>query len=160
LKRGYHNCSIQASDQLVAIVRELARNLASSLGLDLVLIDGSPGLGCPVIASLTGADLALVVTEPTISAEHDLERILEVIDHFGIRSCVCINKYDLHPETARHIEEICCARGVEVAAKLPFDETAVEAMVKGVPVVELDSPLSDSLRELWKGLEEPLQKTH
>jgi MinD superfamily P-loop ATPase len=149
----------EASGKLVAMVREMARDRASSLGLDLVLIDGSPGIGCPVIASLSGVDLALVVTEPTISAEHDLERILGVTDHFGIRSCVCINKYDINPETARHIEELSRAQGIEIAARLPFDPAAVDAMVKGVPVVELDSSLSDSLYELWKGLEEQLQKS-
>jgi MinD superfamily P-loop ATPase len=149
----------EASGKLVAMVREMARDLASSLGLDLVLIDGSPGIGCPVIASLSGVDLALVVTEPTISAEHDLERILGVTDHFGIRSCVCINKYDLNPQAARHIEELCLARGGEVAARLPFDPAVVEAMVKGVPVVELDRPISDSLRELWRGLEEQLSES-
>jgi len=148
----------EASGKLVAMVRELARDLASSLGLDLVLIDGSPGIGCPVIASLSGVDLALVVTEPTISAEHDLERILGVTDHFGIQSCVCINKYDLNPQTARHIEELCRARGTDVAAKLPFDPAVVEAMVKGVPVVELDRPISDLLRALWKRLREQLSR--
>jgi MinD superfamily P-loop ATPase len=146
----------EASGKLVAMVREMARDLASSLGLDLVLIDGSPGIGCPVIASLSGVDLALVVTEPTISAEHDLERILGVADHFGVRSCVCINKFDLNPQAASRIEDRCRARGAEVAAKLPFDPAVVEAMVRGVPVVELDRPISDLLRALWELLRELL----
>jgi MinD superfamily P-loop ATPase len=149
----------EASGKLVDMVRKMARDLASSLDLDLVLIDGSPGIGCPVIASLSGVDLALVVTEPTLSAEHDLERILGVTGHFGIRSCVCINKFDLNPQISRRIEELCRVRGVEVTAKLPFDPAVVEAMVKGVPVVEMENPVSESLRTLWKGLEELLSKS-
>ena len=87
----------EASGKLVAMVREMARDLAAAKNLDLILIDGSPGIGCPVIASLTGVDLALVVTEPTVTGEHDLVRLLDVAGHFGIKTAVCINKYDLNP---------------------------------------------------------------
>ena len=97
----------EASGKLVAMVREMARDLAAMRKLDLILIDGSPGIGCPVIASLTGVDLALVVTEPTITGEHDLERILDVAGHFGINTAVCINKYDLNPAGSRRIEALC-----------------------------------------------------
>ena len=100
----------EASGKLVAMVREMARDLAASRNLDLVLIDGSPGIGCPVIASLTGVDLALVVTEPTITGEHDMERILDVAVHFGINTAVCINKYDLNPAGSRRIEALCRER--------------------------------------------------
>jgi MinD superfamily P-loop ATPase len=111
----------EASGKLVAMIREMARETAASRNLDLVLIDGSPGIGCPVIAFLAGVNLALVVTEPTISGEHDLERILGVTEHFQLQTEVCINKYDLNPDVSCHIEDICIERSIEVAGKLPFD---------------------------------------
>jgi MinD superfamily P-loop ATPase len=143
----------EASGKLVATVREMARDLAESRGLDLVLIDGSPGIGCPVIASLTGVDLALVVTEPTITGEHDLERILGVAEHFGIKTAVCINKHDLNLEAAQRIENLCLERGVKVAGRLPFDPVVVQAMVQGLAVVELGGPVAEAIDELWGALE-------
>ncbi len=143
----------EASGKLVAMVREMARELATSRNLELVLIDGSPGIGCPVIASLTGVDLALVVTEPTISGEHDLERILDVTEHFRIKAQVCINKYDLNPDVARRIEDLCAERRAEVAGKLPFDPAVVEAMVLGKPVVELGGPAAEGIKDLWRALD-------
>ena len=146
----------EASGKLVAMVREMARILAASRKLDLVLIDGSPGIGCPVIASLTGVDQALVVTEPTITGEHDLERILDVAGHFGINTAVCINKYDLNPEAAQHIEALCQERAVIVAGRLPFHPSVVEAMVLGRSVVELGGPVADAISEMWRVLEKQL----
>ncbi len=146
----------EASGKLVAMVREMARDLAASRNLDLVLIDGSPGIGCPVIASLTGVDLALVVTEPTITGEHDLERILDVADHFGINTAVCINKYDLNPEAAQHIEFLCQERAVFVAGRLPYHPSVVEAMVLGRSVVEMGGPVADAISEMWRVLDKEL----
>ena len=146
----------EASGKLVAMVREIARNLAASRNLDLILIDGSPGIGCPVIASLTGVDLALVVTEPTITGEHDLERILNVADHFGINTAVCINKYDLNPEAAQHIEVLCQERAVIVAGRLPYHPSVVEAMVLGRSVVEMGGPVADAISEMWRVLDKEL----
>jgi len=143
----------EASGKLVAMVREMARETAASRKAELVLIDGSPGLGCPVIASLAGVDLALVVTEPTISGVHDLERILGVTEHFQIKAAVCINKYDLNPDVSRRIEDICRERSIEVAGKLPFDPAVVEAMVLGEPVVELGGPTAEGIKDLWRALE-------
>ncbi len=143
----------EASGKLVAMVREMARNLAESRNLDLVLIDGSPGIGCPVIASLTGVDLALVVTEPTITGEHDLERILDVAAHFGISTAVCINKYDLNLAGSRRIEDLCRERAVMVAGRLPYHPSVVEAMVLGRSVVELGGPVAQSVSEMWGVLE-------
>jgi MinD superfamily P-loop ATPase len=142
----------EASGKLVAMVREMAREMAASRNMALVLIDGSPGIGCPVIASLAGVDLALVVTEPTISGEHDLERILGVTEHFQIKAAVCINKYDLNPDVSRRIEDICRERCIEVAGKLPFDPVVVEAMVLGEPVVQLGGPAAEGIKELWRAL--------
>ena len=146
----------EASGKLVAMVREMARILAASRNMDLVLIDGSPGIGCPVIASLTGVDLALVVTEPTITGEHDLERILDVAAHFGISTAVCINKYDLNPVGSRHIEDLCQERAIMVVGRLPFHPSAVEAMVLGRAVVELGGPIADAILEMWRSLEKQL----
>jgi MinD superfamily P-loop ATPase len=146
----------EASGKLVAMVREMARILAASRKLDLVLIDGSPGIGCPVIAALTGVDMALVVTEPTITGERDLERILDVAGHFGINTAVCINKYDLNPEAAQHIEVLCQERAVMVAGRLPFHPSVVEAMVLGRSVVELGGPVADAISEMWGVLEKQL----
>ncbi len=146
----------EASGKLVAMVREMARTVAASHKRDLVLIDGSPGIGCPVIASLTGVDLALVVTEPTVTGEHDLERILDVAGHFGIKTLVCINKYDLNLVAARQIEDLCRVRGVEIAGKLPFDPSVVDAMVQAKPIVEVGGPAAEAILGLWKNLAKQL----
>jgi len=146
----------EASGKLVAMVREMARILAASSKLDLVLIDGSPGIGCPVIASLTGVDLALVVTEPTITGEHDLERILDVADHFGINTAICINKYDLNPAASLRIEALCRERAVIIAGRLPFHPSVVEAMVLGRAVVEMAGPVADAISDMWSILEKQL----
>ena len=146
----------EASGKLVAMVREMARDLAAEKNLDLILIDGSPGIGCPVIASLTGVNLALVVTEPTVTGEHDLERILDVAGHFGIKTLVCINKYDLNLVAARQIEDLCRVRGVEIAGKLPFDPSVVDAMVQAKPIVEVGGPAAEAILGLWKNLAKQL----
>ncbi len=146
----------EASGKLVTMVREMARNLAASLKMETVLIDGSPGIGCPVIASLAGADLALVVTEPTVSGIHDLQRILDVVDHFRIRATVCINKYDLNENISKKIEGVCDERGVDLAGKIPFDISMIDAIVKGVPAVFLETPAARSIRSLWGYVERSL----
>ncbi|OPY49830.1 MAG: electron transport complex protein RnfB [Methanosaeta sp. PtaU1.Bin112] len=146
----------EASGKLVAMVREMAREVAVARNRDLVLIDGSPGIGCPVIASLTGVDLALVVTEPTITGEHDLERILDVAGHFGIDTIVCINKYDLHLAGSKRIESLCQEREVLVAGKLPFHSSVVEAMVLGKTVVENGGQVAIAISNMWDVLSEKL----
>ncbi|MGB9901501.1 ATP-binding protein [Methanothrix sp.] len=142
----------EASGKLVTMVREIARNLAESLRMEMVLIDGSPGIGCPVISSLAGADLALVVTEPTISGVHDLDRILDLAEHFRIRAMVCINRYDINEEISENIERACDGRGVEMIGRIPFDMNVIDAMVRGVPVVELNTPASHSIKQIWSRL--------
>jgi MinD superfamily P-loop ATPase len=109
--------------------------IAHDAGLPLIIVDGSPGTGCPVIASLSGADLTLIVTEPSLSGLHDLERILQVAEHFGIPTIVCINKCDIVPELARKIRERCRELGVEVAAEIPFSTEVVEALRRGEPPI-------------------------
>jgi len=143
----------EASGKLVTQVRQKAQELTGN-GRDLVIIDGSPGIGCPLIASITGVDLVLAVAEPTVSGIHDLERVLEVAEHFGIRACVCINKYDINEENTEKIEEFCRARGVPIVGKIPYDNVATEAMINEKTVVEYsDSRLSKNLKDVWEGVE-------
>jgi MinD superfamily P-loop ATPase len=144
------NIAEEASGKLVTVVRGLAREVAEQAGHDLILIDGAPGIGCPVIASLTGVDLALIVTEPTMSGLHDLERILEVTRHFGIEAVVCINKYDINERNSGRITAFCRERGVEIAGTIPCDPVVTEAMVAGMPVVEFSNgAVSKTIRDVW-----------
>ena len=144
------NIAEEASGKLVTVVRNNAQQVAEKESCELILIDGAPGIGCPVIASLTGVDLALVVTEPTMSGLHDLERILDVTRHFGIDSVVCINKYDINEENSKRITEFCRQRGVEMVGNIPYDSVVTEAMVAGMPVVEFsEGKVSEAIKDVW-----------
>ncbi|MBN1761557.1 MAG: 4Fe-4S binding protein [Methanomicrobia archaeon] len=148
------NIAEEASGKLVTVVRELAREIAEREGSDLILIDGAPGIGCPVIASLTGVDLALIVTEPTMSGLHDLKRILDVVAHFGVKPTVCINKYDINEENSTRITEFCRQRGVEIVGNIPYDPVVTEAMVAGMPVVEFsEGVVSNAIRDIWERIQ-------
>jgi MinD superfamily P-loop ATPase len=148
------NIAEEASGKLVTVVRELAREIAEREGRDLILIDGAPGIGCPVIASLSGVDLALIVTEPTLSGLHDLGRILDVATHFGIGSVICINKYDLSEKNSERIAAFCRQRGVEIVGKIPYDPVVTEAMVAGMPVVEFsEGVVSKTIRDMWERIQ-------
>ena len=141
------------SGKLVALVRQQAREMAEKQGAACIISDGPPGIGCPVISSLSGASLALLVTEPTLSGIHDLERVLGVCRHFGVPALVCINKYDINEENSRRIEDYCLKQKVEVAARIPFDNIVTEAMVKGLPVVQYsDGPVSREIKLLWQNI--------
>lgn len=148
------NIAEEASGKLVVLVRNNARKIAEEQGRELILIDGPPGIGCPVIASLTGVDMALIITEPTMSGLHDLERILGLAHHFGTASLVCINKYDINEENTNRIVEFCRKNGVNVIGKIPYDPIVTEAMVAGKPVVEFsDGKVSREIREMWDNIE-------
>jgi MinD superfamily P-loop ATPase len=139
------------SGKLVAAVRQEAAGLASEGGQAYVIIDGPPGIGCAVIAAVTGADLALIVTEPTVSGIHDLERALAVTDHFGIPGLLCINKYDINPQKSDEIANFAARRGVKVVGWVRFDTVVTKAMVHGKPVTAFeDGPVSRELRQVWK----------
>lgn len=140
------------SGKLVTLVKQQARLRAMDEDVDLLLVDGPPGIGCPVIAALAGADLALVVTEPTVSGQHDLERILGVAEHFGVTPAVLINKADLSASYAAAIETYCRERGIPVVGRLPYDTSVTEAMVRGVPVTATDGPVSSALFQAWAAL--------
>ena len=141
------------SGKLVAVVRQQAKQIAENEVKDLIISDGPPGIGCPVISSLSGTSLALLVTEPTLSGMHDLERVLGVCRHFGVPAMVCINKYDLNEENTRQIESHCLSQGVEIAGKVPFDNVVTESIVQGVPVVEYSSGrVTQEIERMWHTL--------
>ena len=145
------------SGKLVALVRQQAKLIAERQGLDYIISDGPPGIGCPVISSLSGANLALLVTEPTLSGIHDLERVIGVCHHFGVPALVCINKYDINEDNTNQIESDCLNQGVAVAAKIPFDNVVTEALVRGLPVVEYtQNSVARQIETLWQTLAEAL----
>ncbi len=138
------------SGKLVTQVRKKAAEIAEKEGRDLLIMDGSPGIGCPVIASLTGTNLALVVTEPTLSGIHDMERIIGLTRHFQIPAACCINKYDLNRENAGEIERWCRERSVPLVGKIAFDPTVTESVVRGVPYVEYaPDDSAGGIRKIW-----------
>jgi len=139
------------SGKLVALVRQKAKKIAEKQGFGYIISDGPPGIGCPVISSLSGANLALLVTEPTLSGIHDLERVLGVCHHFGVPALVCVNKYDLNEDNTRQIENYCLGQGVEVAARIPFDNIVTEALVQRLPVVEYSQgKVTQEIGKLWQ----------
>ena len=138
------------SGKLVSLVREQARATAHLERRDLVLVDGPPGTGCPVIAALTGAGGVLVVTEPTVSGAHDLARVLELANHFNIPTAVCINKWDLSPEQADGIEAAARAAGATPVGRVRYDRAATVAQRQGLTVVEAGpDSLADEIRAVW-----------
>jgi len=140
------------SGKLVTLVRQNAKKIAETENCELIINDGPPGIGCPVIASVGGVDMGLIVVEPTLSGIHDMERALGLLNHFKIPALVCVNKYDLNEENTDKIVEFCGSNGVEVVGKIPFDQIVTEAMVAGKPVVEYSpkSRISTDIIELWK----------
>lgn len=145
------------SGLLVALVRGKARALAEEKGRPLILVDGPPGIGCPVISSLTGASAVLLVTEPTLSGLHDLDRIVSLSRHFRIPPLVLINKVDLNPEMADHIAAYCRDNGIELAGTLPYDRSVTEAMVQGKTILEWShNGLGEGIRSVWEQLQRRL----
>ena len=139
------------SGKLVATVRQQARELAAKMKLDIIISDGPPGTGCPVISSLSGTSLALLVTEPTLSAIHDLERVLGVCSHFGVQPLVCVNKADINEENTIQIENYCDDQGIEKTMRIPFDNVFTEAIVRGLPTIEYaKNGIAVLLENLWK----------
>jgi MinD superfamily P-loop ATPase len=142
------------SGQLATRVREQARSAARAAGCQFILIDGPPGIGCPVMASLTGATRVLLVTEPTPSGEHDLERVLMLARHFQIPAWVCVNKHDLNPAMTAQIERRAAALGATIAGRIPYDPAVTAAQRQGRPVVECDpgGPAAQAMIQLWKNI--------
>ena len=149
------------SGKLVATVRQQAKRIAAEEGRDLILIDGSPGIGCPVISSIAGASLVCVVTEPTLSGLHDLRRVIDLTAHFNIPATVCVNKADINPEMTAQIAAYCAERALPVAGTLPYDPLITEAVIRQRPVTELapDAAISRLIQQMWERLEQQLRET-
>ncbi len=141
------------SGKLVSLVRREARRLAEEEGASRVLVDGPPGVGCPVIASITGASRVLVVTEPTPTGEHDLDRVLTLASHFGIPAGVLVNKWDLNEDLTARIEAQAAARGAIVIGRVRYDPIITAAQIAGRTVVEMGpSAARDDIVRAWHGL--------
>ncbi len=147
------------SGKLVTIVRTRARSIAEERRLDLVIADGAPGIGCPVIASVAGASMILGVAEPTLSGKHDLERLAGLAAHFGIPMLLCINKADLNGEVAAAIEGWCHERGIRGVGRIPYDRRFTDAQVEGKSLVELgDGSAARAVDEVWRRTKMALEK--
>ena len=143
------------SGKLVALVRNQAKVLAEQKHIDLILVDGAPGVGCPVISSVTGADHVLVVTEPSMSGLHDMERAVQLVRGFNIPVWIVINKYDINPEMTAEIEAFAGKSGIDVLGKIPYDPSVVKEMVRRRCVVEDGgTPAAGEIRRIWKKIEE------
>ena len=143
------------SGKLVTTVRNRGEELAKNADKKHLLIDGPPGIGCPVIASLAGVDVALIVAEPSVSGIHDLERVVAVCRHFGVPAMVCINRFDLGESQSRQIEKYCTEENIPLVGKIPFDRNFVEAIVEGKPANEILK--GSSLRgviNVWRNISE------
>jgi MinD superfamily P-loop ATPase len=148
----------EASGKLVTVVRENAKKIAKEKNKDMIIIDGPPGIGCPVISAITGVDLVLIITEPTLSGISDLERIIGVAEHFKIPATICINKYDINIENTKKIEKYCKEKNIDVVGKIPYDTIITKALIDEKNIIEYDkeSDLSKKIIEMWRRIEEKL----
>ncbi|NPV71430.1 MAG: 4Fe-4S binding protein [Firmicutes bacterium] len=143
------------SGRLVAVLRERARQVAETTAKDMVILDGPPGMGCPVMASMAGVSLVLLVIEPTVSGFHDFRRILKVCEPFGVNTAACINRFDLDEAVSRQIESRCRKKGVPVLGRIPIDHDVTRAMVQGMPVVEYSNgPAAREIQCMWQRIQE------
>jgi MinD superfamily P-loop ATPase len=141
------------SGKLVTEVRKKAKEIAEQNNMDFVIIDGPPGIGCPVISSLSGTDLALVVTEPTLTGIHDMERVVQVARHFQTQTACCINKCDINLQNSAQIESWCEKNSIPLLGKIPFDEDVTESMVQGIPLTEYtNNSASKEVKNIWQKL--------
>lgn len=151
---------MENSGKLVTLVKQNAKKLAEERGHEFVLVDGPPGIGCPVIASLADIDFGLVVVEPTLSGIHDLKRALELLKHFEVEPLVCVNKHDINGENTLSIMEFCSEREIEFMGLIPFDPSVTKAMVARQPVWEHapESAASKAIKEMWSRIKAHLGK--
>ena len=139
------------SGKLVAQVKKVARKMAEEKGKDYVIVDGSPGVGCPVVSSLSGADYVLLVTEPSVAGIHDLRRVYQLVAKFRIKTGCIINKYDLKEEKTEEIKEFLDSEGITLVGSIPYNENFTRAMTEGKTIVEYDDPaLAGILRKSWE----------
>ena len=147
------------SGKLVSLVRQEARKLAEEKNLALILSDGPPGVGCPVIASIGGATAVLIVTEPTVSGKHDMERVAQLADHFKVPAMICVNKFDLNLELTRDIENFAKEKGLSCLGRIPFDPIFTKAMIQAQTVFEYntESKVGQAIKEIWGNLSNRLE---
>ena len=140
------------SGKLVTLIRQRARRQALDENYELIIVDGPPGIGCPVISAVTGANLALIVAEPTVAGVHDMQRVLQTVRHFGVGAVVCINKADIYPAGADDIEAFCQESGIETVGRIPFDLTVSRAMVAGEAVTAFHPQAASSIAiaKIWE----------
>jgi MinD superfamily P-loop ATPase len=146
------------SGKLVTLVRQNALISAESEHAGGIIVDGPPGIGCPVIAAITGADILLAVTEPTVSGIHDLKRVTAVAEHFGVPVLVCVNKYDINPYNASLIEEYCSQNGIELVGAIPYDREVTGAMIRRLTVVEHKcGKTAECVKAMWEKVRKRLE---
>jgi MinD superfamily P-loop ATPase len=147
------------SGKLVTLVRQEAKKVAEKKDLNLIITDGPPGIGCPVIASIGGASAVIIVAEPTVSGRHDMERVAQLAAHFKVPTLVCVNKFDLNVKTTRDIENFCKVNGLIFLGSVPFDSVFIKAMVQGQTVFEYDSgsEAARAVHKIWLGVLEKLE---
>jgi MinD superfamily P-loop ATPase len=140
------------SGKLVSLVRKEARQLAEKQGADLIITDGPPGIGCPVIASIGGATVLVIVVEPTVSGIHDMERVIDLAAHFKVPGMVCVNKFDLNLEMTEAIEQLALRRNVAVLGRVSFDPSFTRSMVEGKTLFEYGKPTVtwQQIRDIWR----------
>lgn len=139
------------SGKLVTLIRKEAKRLAEEQHKQLVIVDGSPGIGCPVIASITGADVVLIVTEPTLSGLHDLQRVADLAKNFRIKTLVCINKADINPQMSEQIAETAQKQGLTVIGQLPYDDAFTRAQIRKATVIEYSGgKIAETIKTLWQ----------
>lgn len=140
------------SGKLVSLVRKKAAQIAETEGCELVLTDGPPGMGCPVIAAIGGAAGVLIVTEPSLSGRHDMQRVVELARHFSVPAMLCINKYDLNESISREIRQYAKDNQVPCVGQIPFDPAMTKSMVQARTLFEHDdkAPACQAVREVWK----------
>ena len=146
------------SGKLVTLIRQQGKKLAEAKNLDLLLTDGPPGIGCPVIASLGGAAAVLIVSEPTVSGRHDMKRVAELAAFFKIPTMLCVNKFDLNPDQGEAIEAFAREKNIRVIGRVPFDPAFTKAMVQGKTIVEFDSRSEgcEAVKNIWENLTKDL----
>jgi len=140
--------------KLVTLVRQESKRLADEKNLDLILTDGPPGVGCPVIASIGGANAVLIVAEPTLSGIHDMERVVQLANHFKVPAMVCVNKFDLNSDLTRDIENFARDEGLACLGRIPFDPIFIKAMVQGQTIFEYnsDAKAGVAVNKIWTTL--------
>ena len=148
------------SGKLVTLVRQESKKLAEEQGLDLILTDGPPGIGCPVIASIGGGSAVLIVAEPTVSGKHDMERVVKLAEHFKVPAMLCVNKFDLNLDVTRKIEGFAQEKGLTILGRIPFDPVFTRAMVQAQTIFEYKngSKAGDCVKTIWNNLSDKLSK--